>query len=172
MRHARASKATFYRCFVDKEACFEALAEQVVERTLKGVAVAVDPDAPAVVQVDQSIEAFLAIMQEDRAVTATLSNDLAVLGARGVALRAESIERYAELVMMLVHNPHIERQMGSLSHVTIGKAVMLICGIEGLMNRAVRRDQDLRELAPDVKGVVKRVLAPPDYTFDSNGDRA
>jgi AcrR family transcriptional regulator len=160
VRHARASRATFYRCFEDKDACFVALAEEMLRATLVRVAQAVDPDAPPVTQVDQSIESFLAIMEEDHAVTVTLSNDLPALGERGSQLRADSIERYAELAYGLVHNPHVEAQMGPLRHVTIEKTYMLICGIEGLIGRAVRRDEDLRLLAPDVKGVVKRVLAP------------
>lgn len=160
MQRARASRSTFYRCFEDKDACFAALAEEMLQATMLRVAQAVDPDAPPVRQVDQTIESFLAAMQEDHAVTVTLSNELPRLGARGAELRNESIERYAEFIHGLVHNPHVEATMGTLDHVTFEKVVMLICGIEGLIGRALRQGRDLRELAPDIKGIVKRVLAP------------
>lgn len=160
VRHAHASRSTFYRCFVDKNACFAALAESMLDEMRIKVARAVDPNAPPETQVDQSIEAFLALVQEDRAVTVTLSTDLQSIGRQGAELRAQSIERYAEFVMALVHNPHVEKTMGPLEHVTIEKAVMLICGIEGLLDRAQRRGDDFTKLAPEVKAVVKRVLAP------------
>lgn len=160
MRHARASRATFYRCFDDKEACFVALAEQMLEHTMVEVAKAIDLEAPAAVQVDQMIDAFLFVLENDRAVSVTLSSDLPMLGARGAQIRTETIERYAQYVMALVHNPHVEAEMGALEHVTIEKAIMLIHGIVGLLDRAVTLDEDVTLLAPEIKEVVKRVLAP------------
>lgn len=160
VRHARASRATFYRCFEDKDACFAALAEEKLESTLTHVARAIDLEAPAERQVDQMIESFLEVLEEDRAVSVTLSGDLQMLGARGAQIRNESIEKYAQFVLVLVHNPNVAAEMGPLSHMTLEKSIMLICGIVGLLDRAAARNEDVRLLAPEIKAVVKRVLAP------------
>lgn len=160
MRHARASRATFYRCFDDKDACFAELAEQMLDSTLVSVAQAIDLSAPAATQVDQMIDAFLGVLEEDRAVSVTLSSDLPMLGSRGAQIRGQSIERYAEYVMALVHNPQVEAEIGPMPHVTTEKSIMLIHGIVGLLDRAAAQGDDVTLLAPEIKEVVKRVLAP------------
>ncbi|MGH2959253.1 MAG: TetR/AcrR family transcriptional regulator [Solirubrobacterales bacterium] len=161
VRHAHASRTTFYRCFEDKDACFVALAEAMFEDTRRRVADAIDITAKWEEQVDQAVDAFLTILDEDRAVTVTFSNDLPMLGARGAQLRADSNEKYGELALALVHNPVVKEQVGDVSHITIEKTIMLMSGFEGLINRAVRRGDDLRTLAPTAKDVMKRVFAPP-----------
>lgn len=160
VRHARASRSTFYRCFDDKDSCFVALAEELVQQTLVQVAQAVDLTAPAETQVDQTVDSFLAIVEADPAVKVTISSDASAFGPGAAQLRAETIEQFARFIHGLAHGPAVQAEMGSLSHVTIEASFMLICGIEGLIDRAVRSGQDLNELAPTVKTVVKRVLAP------------
>lgn len=132
----------------------------MLQVTLVRVAEAVDPMAPPPIQVDQSVDAFLGAVESDRAVTIAVSGDLRRIGERGAQIRAENIEKFSELALALVRSPGVEAQMGPLPHMTLEKCVMLICGIEGLIDRAARRDEDLMLLAPDVKSVIKRVLAP------------
>lgn len=167
VRHARASRTTFYRCFDDKDACFVALAEELMDEARRKVLEAVDFHAPAPVQVDQSVDAFLEAVAGDSAMSVTISSDLPRLSARAAELRMQTIELYAEMVFALVHSPGVEAQMGPLRHITIEKCAMLIFGIEGLVDRAAKRGDDVRELAPDIKGVIKRVLAPEGWSPDA-----
>lgn len=160
VRNARASRATFYRCFDDKDACFVALAEEMLDATLLRVANAVDLQAPAEIQVDQSIDAFLEAIEEDHAVSVTISSDLSSIGVRGVEIRAQSIEKYAGMVFALVRGANVEAELGPLRHMTLEKCIMLIGGVGALVDRAAQQDQDLTEIAPEIKFVVKRVLAP------------
>jgi AcrR family transcriptional regulator len=158
VRHAKASRSTFYNSFEDKDACFIALAETTFQATLAQVREAIDPDAPWETQVDQSIEAFLTIFDSDRALAVSFVNDLPMLGERGERLRAESTEQYAELVLEVASGPRF-REAG-IADVSIEQAVLLMSGLDGMIHRAVQRGEDLMALAPIAQDAVKRILRP------------
>lgn len=158
VRHARASRSTFYRCFDDKDACFLALAASLGDATRQDVAAAVDPAAPWEDQVDQAIDAFLGLLDSDRPMTVMFAHDLPMLGERGAQVRRQSIEQWAELLVRLAGTEHMRAQ--GIDAVPIEKAVMLMAGLDGMVVRAVERGESLRGLAPTAKDVIKRVLAP------------
>jgi AcrR family transcriptional regulator len=158
VRHARASRRTFYQCFPDKETCFAELAEALTSAVLHGVESAVDVSAPWAVQVDESIVAYLDLLDGDPAMAITFSSDLPMLGARGVAIQRSAIERFAELLVRLVDS---EAMRGAgLPPISLEKAVMLVGGMHEAMVRAVGRDEPVKALAPVAKDVIKAVLEP------------
>lgn len=158
VRHARASRSTFYRCFDDKDACFLALAESLGSALRRDVAAAVDPDAPWDDQVDQALDAFLGLLDSDRPMAVTFSQDLPMLGERGAELRRASIELWADLLIALTSTDRMRAE--GIAPVSMELAVMVMAGLDGMVARAVARDESLLTLAPTAKTAVKRLLAP------------
>lgn len=158
VRHARASRSTFYRCFDDKDACFLALAESLGVALRQDVAAAVDPDAAWDDQVDQALDAFLGLLDADRPMAVTFSQELPMLGERGAQLRRESIEQWAELLIALTATERMRSE--GIPQVSMELAVMIMAGLDGMVARAVARDASLLDLAPTAKAAVKRLLAP------------
>jgi AcrR family transcriptional regulator len=136
--NARASRTTFYRCFADKEECFLALGAERFAEARERVAAAVGPSARWQTQVDQAIDAFFGLLEEDRASLVVLNNELPTLGARGVRFRADVIELNSRTLL----------------------ALAAAAGIEEVIARAVARGESIAALAPVVKDTIKRVLAP------------
>jgi len=151
--HAKASRRTFYQCFPDKDACFLELAERLRNALLEVVEAAVDPDASWERQVEQAVDAYLGLLAADPKMAIAFSSELPTLGARWMAIRTEGIERFAELVVRLSGSPSM--QAGGVEPLSMEKAVMIVAGIDGMVVRAVHRDESILELAAPAKAVVK-----------------
>ena len=158
VRHARASRRTFYNAFPDKEACFLALAEELSDETFATIARTVDEALTWEQQVDRAIDTYLAILASDRALTITFTVELATLGIAGQELRRRGVQRYAEFVMALTRSPAM-RQAG-VAELSRHTAIMLVGGIQELVNQAVANGEPLEGLAPSIKSTLKAVLAP------------
>jgi AcrR family transcriptional regulator len=158
VRNARASRRTFYQSFDDKEACFVALAEQLVAGVMLEVERAVDRDAPWDEQLAQAIDKYLGLLAAEPALTVTFTRDLPALGARGVQLQRDGIERYAQLLVGLVNVPELERQ--GIGPVSMETAVMLVGGLRELIVRAVDHGTPLADVGAVAKGVFAATLAP------------
>lgn len=157
VRHAHASRTTFYRCFADKEACFFALAQRLTDATREAVEAAVDPEAPWPAQVDQAIDAYVGLLGIDPAIVVTFVNDLPMLGERAARLRREGTAQYGEMLVRLASTPRM-REAGI--SVDLDTAMLLMSGLDGMFVHAVEQGRDVSELAPAAKEAVKRVLAP------------
>lgn len=157
VRHARASRTTFYRCFADKDACFIALAQRLTEATREAVEAAVDPEAGWEAQVDQAIDAYVEILGVDPVIVVTFAGDLPMLGERAARLRREGIAQYAEMLVRLTSTPRMH-EAGIA--VDLDTAVLLMAGLDGMFVHAVEQGRAVAELAPAAKQAVKRVLAP------------
>src|ERR1700753_3098778 len=62
VRHAHASRRTFYNHFEDKEACFVELMTTLADAFLAQVDAAIDREQPIGTQVDQAIDTYLALV--------------------------------------------------------------------------------------------------------------
>jgi AcrR family transcriptional regulator len=158
VRLARTSRRTFYECFSDKEACFVALVREATTVLLADIEAAIDPRAPWTVQVDQALDRYLQALDEDPAMTATLSRELPALGLRGAAVQREGIERYAQLVVRMAGAERM-REAG-VHRPTLATAVMLVGGLSELVIHSVERGEPVREVGNVAKDVFKAVLAP------------
>ena len=149
VRHARASRRTFYQHFPDKESCFVELGETLSALVMEQVAAAIDRSAPWPEQVDQAIDAYLGLLASDPAMTLTFSSR--ALGPRMVAAQRDGIERYAELLVELAGSAGVDP-------VSLDKAVMLVGGLHEMVIRAVERGESVEALGPVAKDVIKRAL--------------
>jgi AcrR family transcriptional regulator len=158
VRHARASRTTFYNCFADKESCFVELVREATTLGIALVEAAVDPSAPWRQQVDDGVEAYFAALTADPAMTVAVSRDLASLGARGVAVVQEGVERYAEVLCRLTGRDAM-RSAGVMG-LSMDAAVLLVGGINAMVVHAIERGDDIGKLIPIAKRAVVGMLDP------------
>ncbi|HEY0277158.1 MAG TPA: TetR/AcrR family transcriptional regulator [Solirubrobacterales bacterium] len=156
--NARTSNRTFYECFADKEACFEALIEEWGEEILAAVEAATDPEAPWQEQVDASVDAYLGAFAADPSLTVTVTRELPTLGQRGVEWQERDIDRYVDLMERMTATRAM-RDAG-VEPVSRETAMMLIGGIAELLDRVTREGRSPDSIAATVKKVIKRVIGP------------
>ena len=161
VRHARVSKRTFYECFADKEACFAELIEEWMLGLYAVAEAALDPEAPWEQQVDATVDAFIAALDEDPAVAVTISRELPAMGARGAALQEDDVDRMARFLMDATRGPAMRRV--GVEPVDRDTAIMLIAGISELLDRATRERRLNASLGQTIKTVIKRVIGPGGY---------
>lgn len=160
VRHAGASRRTFYRCFPDKESCFIALAEALFTMARAEVEAAVDPTAPPQAQVDAAVDVFVALLAADPVLVSAFKNDLPMLGERGVRIQRDSVHRYVDMLVRLTGTP-LMREAG-IGPVRYEIALMLMSGFDGVVGNAIAEGESVTELAPLMKDLFRRVLLPRD----------
>jgi AcrR family transcriptional regulator len=158
VRNARVSKRTFYECFASKAACFTELIDAWSREMLVAVEDAVDEDVSWDRQVDQTVDAYLRVLADKPELAVTVTRELPSLGARGVELQEEDIDRYVRLMMNLTRNAAMRR--AGVRPVDSETAAMLIGGVAEILDRANRDGRPPESVGPTVKRVIKRVIAP------------
>ncbi len=155
--HARASRRTFYKHFPDKESCFVELTEKISLAVLEQVDRAIDRDAPVAIQIDQAIDTYVDILLNEANLAATWASP--GLGERVVIAQRLGVERYAELLVSVME-ADAERDP-DLEPVSLARAYMVVSGVQQAIIRAVDRDEDLGELATEIKTFMKAVAGAP-----------
>jgi len=158
VRHARASRRTFYNHFEDKEACFVELMTAMSDAFLDEVDRAIDREAPIETQVDQAIDTYLGLVTSDPGLTQTFASPS--LGERVVMAQRDGFERYAELIVSVVasdsaRDPRVEP-------VSIERAYMLVSGLHHTLVRALVRGEELDRVSAEFKAVMTLVLSGPE----------
>jgi AcrR family transcriptional regulator len=154
VRHAHASRRTFYNHFEDKEACFVELMVSLADAFLEAVDRAIDREQPIEVQIDQAIDTYLALVTGDPALTSTFAAP--DIGERTVIAQREGFERYAELIVSVVESdsardPRVEP-------ISIERAYMLVSGLHQTLVRALVRGEDLDRASYEFKAVIRSAL--------------
>jgi AcrR family transcriptional regulator len=155
VRHARASRRTFYKHFPDKDSCLVELTTTLGVALLERVDRAIDRDAPLAVQIDQAIDTYVDILIAEPGLTATFASPS--LGDRVVLAQRDGIERYAELVLSVVA-ADAEREPG-VEPISLQRAYMAVSGCQQAIIRAVARGEDLAEVGAEIKAFMKAALA-------------
>jgi AcrR family transcriptional regulator len=155
VRHAHASRRTFYNHFEDKEACFVELMQTLADAFLEAVDRAIDRDAPIATQVDQAIDTYLALVTGDPALTSTFAAPH--VGERTIVAMREGFERYAELIVSVVESDST-REPG-VEPISIERAYMLVSGLHQTLVRALVRGEDLDRATYEFKAVIKSALS-------------
>ena len=155
VRHARASRRTFYKHFPDKDACFVELARRLSTEVRGGVRSVIDADAPWELQVSTAIDTYLSALASDPAMTLTFAS--ASLGPTIVRAQREAIEQYAVLVQEISAGESF-RQAG-IPPISLVRAYMLVSGLSQTVIRAVEHGENVLGLAPEFKAVFGVVLA-------------
>lgn len=161
VRNARTSNRTFYECFADKEACFAELIDEWSRETSVEVQAAIDPDASWDQRIDQSVDAYIGILAGKPELTVTVTRALPALGARGIELQEEDIDRYVQLMVDMTRSPGMSE--AGVAPVDPWTAAMLIGGIAEIIDRANREGKPLKSVAPTIKRVLKLVIGPRDF---------
>jgi AcrR family transcriptional regulator len=155
VRHAHASRRTFYNHFEDKEACFVELMNTLSDAFLEAVDAAIDRTAPIATQIEQAIDTYLGLVTDDPALAAAYASP--ERGERTVVAQREGFERYAELIVSVVRrdsarNPRVEP-------ISIERGYMLVSGLHATLVRALVRGEDLDRVSYEFKAVIKAALS-------------
>jgi AcrR family transcriptional regulator len=158
VRHARASRRTFYNHFADKDAAFIALAKELGEIVQRRVEQAIDLDAPLAEQVDRAIETYVEVLMSDPAMTITFASP--TLGERFVMAQREGFERYAQLLVSVT-------EAGAARHpevtpITFQRAYMVITGVHQSIIRALAHGDDLAQLTPELTAFMRTAVLAGD----------
>jgi AcrR family transcriptional regulator len=153
--HAHASRRTFYNHFEDKEACFVELMKTLSDGILDQVDRSIDREAAIAVQVDQAIDTYLELVMSDLPLTRTFASP--GLGERIVLAQREGFERYSELIVAVVESDS-EREPG-VEPIAVQRAYMLVTGLHQTLVRALIEGEDLRQVAAEIKSVMKTALS-------------
>lgn len=155
VRHAHASRRTFYNHFEDKEACFVELMTTLADAFLEEVDRAIDREAPLATQIEQAIDTYLGLVTGDPALMSTFASP--ALGERTVLAQRQGFERYAELIVSVVeadsaHDPQVEP-------ISIERAYLLVSGLHQTLVRALVRGEDLNRVSYEFKAVIRAALS-------------
>lgn len=155
VRHAHASRRTFYNHFEDKEACFVELMTTLADAFLEEVDRAIDREAPLATQIEQAIDTYLGLVTGDPALMSTFAGP--ALGERTVLAQRDGFERYAELIVSVVeadaaHDPRVVP-------ISIERAYMLVSGLHQTLVRALVRGEDLDRVSYEFKAVIRAALS-------------
>ena len=154
VRHARASRRTFYKHFADKDACFVELTDAMSGFVLEQLDRAIDREGPVERQVEQALEAYLALLASDPALTRTFTSPPP--DERIVAAQREGYEGVARLMVSVLRGDSA-RDPG-LEPVSFERAYMLVAGLHQSILRALAREEDLGPLAAEAKALLKSAL--------------
>jgi AcrR family transcriptional regulator len=157
VRHARASRRTFYNHFEDKEACFVELMRTLADAFLEAVDRAIDREAPIATQIEQAIDTYLSLVTGDPALMSTFASP--ALGERTVLAQREGFERYAELIVAVVEGDSARDP--AVEPISVERAYMLVSGLHQTLVRALVRGEDLGPVSYEFKAVIKAALSGP-----------
>ena len=155
VRHARASRRTFYNHFEDKEACFVELMNTLSDAFLDEVDRSIDPGAPIATQIDQAIDTYLSLVTSDPGLTQTFAS--ASTGERIVMAQRQAFERYAALIVSVIESDS-ERDP-RVEPVSVERAYLLVSGLHHTLVRALVRGEELDRVSYEFKAVMKLVLS-------------
>src|ERR1700755_890665 len=155
VRHAHASRRTFYKHFEDKEACFVELMNTLSDAFLEEVDRAIDREAPIDTQIDQAIDTYLGLVTGDADLTATFASP--ALGERTAVAMRDGFERDAELIVAL-HKSDSARGP-RVAPISVARAYMLVSGLHQTLVRALVRGEDLDRASYEFTAVIRSALA-------------
>jgi AcrR family transcriptional regulator len=155
VRHARASRRTFYNHFEDKEACFVELMRTMADAFLEEVDRAIDREAPIATQIEQAIDTYLSLVTGDPALMSTFASP--ALGERTVLAQREGFERYAELIVSVVEGDSARDPR--VAPISIERAYMLVSGLHQTLVRALVRGEGLGPASYEFKAVIRAALS-------------
>ena len=149
VRLAKASRRTFYNHFPDKDSAYVELLDVLTTGIIEQLETATDRTAPVETQVDQAIDAYLEIVvNEPELAHAYWSPSW---GEAVIKAQRDGYERVAAFIVDV-----LDQETGpEVDSMSTERAYMLIVGFHQSLMRAHALGLDLREVAADVKPVMK-----------------
>jgi AcrR family transcriptional regulator len=166
VRHARVSKRTFYEQFDDKEACFLAAYDHAADHVIGAMASAArtsaDAGEPWQTRVEQVVAAYLHAMAARPELTQTFLVEILGAGPRALAVRRETMERFAD--QMVAFCDELRREEPSLRPVSRALATAAVGGVNDLVLGAAElgRAGQLAELREPAVTLIRSVLRSPE----------
>jgi AcrR family transcriptional regulator len=144
VRHARASRRTFYQVFATKDDCFVALMESANQGLQQRIAEAVDPDAPWREQARQAVDAYIEQVADKPSLSLCWIREFPSLGTVAHRVRRDAMDAIAGLVQRLSGNERFRQ--GGLAPVTRELAIIILGGLRELTASVVEDGGDVREV--------------------------
>ena len=167
VRHARASRSTFYQVFATKDECLLALMEAANRSLMRRISTAVDPAAPWPAQTRQAVTAYIDHVAASPELSLCWIREFPSLGPIAGQVRRESMSALADLVRRLSANEPFRR--AGRGPLTRELALVILGGLRELTATAVEEGTDVRELTGT--GVAAAVAflgaAPPAPSSDT-----
>jgi AcrR family transcriptional regulator len=167
VRHARASRRTFYNHFPDKDSCLVELVHLSATNIIAAVAAAVDLDLPRATQIDQAVDVYISILVGEPGLTLALASPS--VGERIVRAQREGMERFAEFLVALTTTT--PGQAAGPVQISVECAYMLVSGLRSTVLRAIERGEDVSHAGSEGKAVFKAVLNSLGSRGDCNTSR-
>jgi AcrR family transcriptional regulator len=145
VRHARASRRTFYLVFSTKDDCFVALMQAANRRLLQRIAGAVDPAAPWEVQARAAVEAYFDQVASEPGLSRSWVREFPALGDVAQRVHRDAVAALVELVQHLTDTPQF-RDAG-LAPVSRELALVVLGGLRELTASVIEDGDDVRGVA-------------------------
>lgn len=150
VRIAKASRRTFYNSFPDKVTAYVELLDKLTTELIAQLDASLDRSEPVRVQVDQAIDAYLDVMLNEpelaRAYWSSSTSEAVVAAQR------DGYERLASYIVDV-----LRQETGpEVPPMSTERAYMLVVGFHQSLMRARALGLDMREVAEDIKPVMRR----------------
>lgn len=144
VRNAKTSKRTFYDQFATKEECFIELLGANNDALIARILGEVDPEAGWDVQIRCAVQAYVAHIQANPALTLSWIREAPALGTAALSLHRVAMEHLTTMVVGLTGNPGFQR--AGLHPVSPALALLLLGGLRELTALLVEDGRDIAEL--------------------------
>ncbi len=145
VRHARASRSTFYQVYATKDDCLLALMEAANVALMRRIVTAVDPTAPWPAQTRQAVLAYIAHVTASPELSLCWSREFPSLGPVAGRVRRDSLNSLADLVQRLTGNEPFRR--AGVAPVSRELALVILGGLRELTATVLEEGGDVRDVA-------------------------
>lgn len=158
VRHAKASRRTFYQAYDTKDDCFLALMRASNEVLLQRVSEAVVFTDPWPEQARQAVEAYFAHVTAEPGVTLSWVRYLPAMGEAAQEVLRDSIDAVAALVQTLTDNEQYRAAGGE--RVSRELALMILGGLRELTATLLQEGRDVRDAQELAVRATQALLTP------------
>jgi AcrR family transcriptional regulator len=157
VRHARASRRTFYLVFPTKDDCFVALMQSANRRLLHCIAGAVDLTAPWQTQARDAVEAYFDHIAAEPGLSLSWVREFPALGDVAQRVQRDSVNAVATLIQRLSDNEEFRR--AGLAPISRELALVILGGLRELTATTIEEGRDVREVTEVGVTAILAVLA-------------
>ncbi|HEX6499710.1 MAG TPA: transposase [Micromonosporaceae bacterium] len=168
VRHARASRRTFYRVFATKDDCLLALMEAANVTLIQRITDAVDPVAPWPVQARQAVSAYINHVASSPALSLCWIRELPSLGPVAERVKRNSMNALADLVQRLTDNEPFRRD--GRQPVSRELALVILGGLRELTATVLEAGGDVRDVLEVAVAATVAVLGASPPIEDAEAD--
>ena len=146
---AVASRKTFYEHFEDKQACFFAMSDEIIEEWVEAVAATSDSEADGRQGIDAYVDALFALTLKSPPALRVIAVELTAAGPAGIERRERALTRLAEPLRDALGDSSEDGEL--VARVIVG-AILRILYARARRGERVRRPRrgELLELAPEM----------------------